>query len=86
MIKGLTGADGVFVENGNNSLPYHYPNQGDNFSGVLRLNGTDIQYYNNGTWTNLPTSYATVRIDSNIDKLRQVAAGRREQAFKELDQ
>ena len=41
MIKGLMGSDGVFVENGNNSLPYHSPQQGDSFSGVLRLNGTD---------------------------------------------
>ena len=66
MIKGLMGSEGVFVDNGNNSLPYHTPQMGDNFSGVLRLNGTDIQYYNNGTWINLPTSYATVRMDSSI--------------------
>jgi len=66
MIKGLMGSEGVFVDSGNNSLPYHSPNQGDSFSGVLRLNGTDIQYYNNGMWTNLPTSYATVRMDSSV--------------------
>ena len=66
MIKGLMGSDGVFVESGNNALPYHSPQQGDSFSGVLRLNGSDIQYYNNGNWTNLPTSYATVRMDSSI--------------------
>ena len=66
MIKGLMGSDGVFVENGNTSLPYHSPQQGDSFSGVLRLNGSDIQYYNNGIWTTLPTSYATVRMDSSI--------------------
>lgn len=66
MIKGLMGSEGVFVDGGNNSLPYHSPQQGDSFSGVLRLNGTDIQYYNNGMWTNLPTSYATVRMDSSV--------------------
>jgi len=60
------GSDGVFVEGGNTSLPYHSPQQGDSFSGVLRLNGSDIQYYNNGVWTNLPTSYATVRMDASI--------------------
>lgn len=60
------GSEGVFVDGGNNSLPYHSPQQGDSFSGVLRLNGTDIQYYNNGMWTNLPTSYATVRMDSSV--------------------
>jgi len=47
-------------------LPYHSPSSGDSFSGVLRLNGTDIQYFSSGAWVNLPTSYATVRMDSNI--------------------
>jgi hypothetical protein len=66
MIKGLMGSDGLFVEGGNTSLPYHSPSSGDSFSGVLRLNGTDIQYFSSGAWVNLPTSYATVRMDSNI--------------------
>ena len=66
MIKGLMGADGVIVEGGNTALPYHSPQQGDSFSGVLRLNGADIQYYSSGTWVNLPSSYATVRMDNNI--------------------
>jgi len=66
MIKGLMGSDGLFVDSGNNALPYHSPNQGDSFSGVLRLSGTDIQYYSSGSWINLPTSYATIRMDSNI--------------------
>jgi hypothetical protein len=66
MIKGLMGSDGVFVEGGNTSLPYHSPSSGDSFSGVLRLNGTDIQYFSSGAWVNLPTIYATVRMDSNI--------------------
>ena len=60
------GSDGVIVDGGNNSLPYHSPNSNDSFSGVLRINGTDIQYYSNGAWNNLPTSYATVRMDSSI--------------------
>ena len=66
MIKGLMGSDWVFVEGGNTSLPYHSPSSGDSFSGVLRLNGTDIQYFSSGAWVNLPTIYATVRMDSNI--------------------
>jgi len=85
MIKGLTGADGVFVENGNNSLPYHSPSQGDSFSGVLRLNGTDIQYYSNGTWINLPTSYATVRMDSSITSWVREKQAREQEQKKELE-
>jgi hypothetical protein len=85
MIKGLMGADGVFVENGNNSLPYHSPSQGDSFSGVLRLNGTDIQYYSNGTWVNLPTSYATVRMDSSITSWVRDKQAREQEQKKELE-
>ena len=85
MIKGLTGADGVFVEGGNTSLPYHSPSQGDSFSGVLRLNGTDIQYYSNGTWINLPTSYATVRMDSSITSWVRDKQAREQEQKKELE-
>jgi len=85
MIKGLTGADGVFVENGNNSLPYHSPSQSDSFSGVLRLNGTDIQYYSNGSWINLPTSYATVRMDSSITSWVREKQSREQEQKKELE-
>ena len=85
MIKGLMGADGVFVENGNNSLPYHSPSQGDSFSGVLRLNGTDIQYYSNGNWINLPTSYATVRMDSSINSWVREKQAREQEQKKELE-
>lgn len=66
MIKSIIGCDGVFVDGGSNSLPYHTPSQSDSFSGVLRINGSDIQYYSNGSWMNLPTSHATIRMDSNI--------------------
>jgi len=85
MIKGLMGSDGVFVENGNNSLPYHSPSQGDSFSGVLRLNGTDIQYYSNGTWINLPTSYATVRMDSSITNWVREKQAKEAEQKKELE-
>ena len=81
MIKGIIGSDGVIVDNGNTSLPYHSPQQGDGFSGVLRLNGTDLQYYSSGAWINLPTSYATVRMDASVtswvrDKQAQEASER----------
>ena len=85
MIKGLMGADGVFVENGNNSLPYHSPQQGDSFSGVLRLNGTDIQYYNSGMWINLPTSYATVRMDASITAWVREKQTKEKEQQKELE-
>ena len=66
MIKGLMGQDGIFVDSGNTALPYHTPQQGDSFSGVIRLNGSDLQYYSSGVWVTLPTSYATVKMDASI--------------------
>jgi len=85
MIKGLMGSDGVFVDDGNNSLPYHSVNQGDSFSGLLRLNGIDIQYYNNGMWINLPTSYATVRMDSSIVNWVRDKQAKEQEQKKELE-
>jgi hypothetical protein len=85
MIKGLMGSDGVFVENGNNSLPYHSTNSSDSFSGVLRLNGTDIQFYNMGSWQTLPTSYATVRMDANIVNWVREKQAKEQEQKKELE-
>lgn len=91
MIKGLMGSSGVIVDSGNNSLPYHSPQQGDSFSGVLRINGSDIQYYSNGSWVNLPTSYATVRLDATTEgllswvRLKQTEEASRDQARRNLE-
>jgi len=85
MIKGIMGSEGVFVEGGNTSLPYHTPSSSDSFSGVLRLNGSDIQYYNNGMWTNLPTSYATVRMDSSVLNWVRDKQAKEQEQKKELE-
>jgi hypothetical protein len=71
MIKGLMGTNGVIVDSGNNSLPYVNQSSTDSFQGILRINGNDIQYYSNGAWVTLPTSYATVKLDSSTDSLLQ---------------
>jgi len=49
------------------------------------LNGTDIQYYSNGTWINLPTSYATVRMDSSINSWVREKQAREQEQKKELE-
>jgi len=85
MIKGLTGSDGVFVENSSSGWPYHSPNQGDSFSGVLRLSGNDIQYYSNGSWINLPSSYASIRMDSNITNWVRDKQAKEQEQKKELE-
>lgn len=67
MIKGITGGRGVVVDGGGTSLPYVNQNSSDSFSGLLRIWGTDLQYYQNGSWTTLQTSYATVGLDGSSD-------------------
>jgi hypothetical protein len=67
MIKGLQGGPGLFVDGGSTALPYVNQNSSDSFSGVMRIYGSDIQYYQNGAWVTLPTSYATVRMDGSTE-------------------
>ena len=69
MIKGLMGSQGVEVDGGNTSLPYVNQNDSNTFQGIMRIRGNDIQYYDNGCWNNLATSYATVRLDPNTESL-----------------
>jgi len=71
MIKGLQGSQGVIVDGGNMSLPYINPNDSNSFQGLMRIRGTDIQYYDNGVWNLLPSSYATIRLDGSADNLLQ---------------
>jgi hypothetical protein len=38
---------------------------------MLRLRGSEIQYYDRGAWNTLSTSYATVRLDQSVETLLQ---------------
>ena len=83
MIKGLMGADGVFVDGGNTSLPYINQNNNNPMQGMIRISGSDLQAFDGTTWIMLPSSYATVRMDSGIvnwvrDKQTKEAEQKRE--------
>jgi len=71
MIKGLMGASGIMVEGGNTSLPWTSSQDSDSYQGMLRLRGSEIQYYDRGVWNTLSTSYATVRLDPSTENLLQ---------------
>ena len=64
MIKGIMGASGLVVDGGNTALPYVSQNDANTFQGLMRIRGSDIQYYENGTWNTLYSSYATVKLDA----------------------
>ena len=83
MIKGLMGSTGIVVDSGNNSVPYVNLNSSDSFSGVMRINGNDIQYYNMGSWQTLPTSYATVRLDAGTESLLSWVRMKQAEDFKQ---
>lgn len=96
MIKGITGGNGLIVEGGATSLPWTTNNSNDSFQGMLRINSGNIEYYQNGSWMNLPSSYATVKLDPSAEsalnwvKARQAEEGsklanrmRKEQRAKE---
>jgi hypothetical protein len=68
MIKGLMGGRGVVVD-GNTTLPWTSQNANDSFSGLVRINGGEFQYYSNGTWQSLPSSYATVNLDASTESI-----------------
>jgi hypothetical protein len=66
MIKGITGSDGVFVENGNTSMPYINQNNSNPLQGMIRIFGSELQTFDGTAWITLPSSYATVRMDPTI--------------------
>lgn len=68
MITGISGGSGIAVDSGGTSLPY-ISNSADNFSGLIRVNGGGLQYYDNGCWNSFPTSRANVRLDGSVESL-----------------
>lgn len=63
------GGNGVIVDSGNVSLPYVNQNDSNSFQGLMRIRGTDVQYFESGMWNILPTSYATVKLDAGVESL-----------------
>lgn len=85
MISGIAGSQGVVVDAGHTSLPY-VNTQGSQFTydGMIRINGTALQYYNTGCWNNLPVSYATVKLDQETQDLLQWARAQRTMSLNRL--
>jgi len=66
MIKGLQGISGVTVSADNTALPYVGPNISNPMTGMLRINGTEMEVFNGSSWLHLSTSYATVGLDQDV--------------------
>ena len=84
MIKGLLGTCGVTVSGGNTALPYVAPNANNPMTGMLRINGTEIEVFNGNSWQQLSTSYATVSVDQELLDVIQWARTQRTMAMNRL--
>jgi hypothetical protein len=82
MIKGLQGITGITVSGGSTSMPYVQMSNGNMsnpMQGMLRINGTDMEVFNNNTWQMLSTSYATVSLDQDTLDTVQWARKKRDE-------
>jgi hypothetical protein len=77
MIKGLQGISGITVGAGNTSLPYVGPNSSNPMTGMLRINGTEMEVFNGSNWQVIYTSYATVGLDQEVLDIIQWARKKR---------
>jgi hypothetical protein len=79
MIKGLQGITGITVSGGNTALPYVGPNSNNPMTGMIRINGTEMEVFNGSGWQMLSTSYATVGLDQNVLDIVQWARKKRDE-------
>lgn len=87
MIKGIMGGQGVVVSGGNTSVPYvnmsnNFNGNGNPMTGMMRINGTDIQVFDGSTWMNLSSSYATVELNGDTQSILQWAREQRDKQYK----
>ncbi len=85
MIKGLHGLAGVEVMAGNMSLPFINQSNSNTFQGLIRISGTDLQYFDNGTWNMLPSSYASVGLNPQTLDLLKWCEAQRTMAFNRIN-
>ena len=79
MIKGLQGGNGVIVDNGNTSLQYVNQDTNNPLQGMVRVWGSDLQVFSNGSWSLMASSYATVRLDPETASLLEWARKKKEE-------
>lgn len=72
------GNQGVIVSGGNTVLPYVNQNPSNPLTGMLRINGTEMEVFTGNGWQMLSTSYATVSLDQDTQDLVQWARTQRQ--------
>jgi len=69
MIKGLQGSKYITVLGGNTSVPYVNQNSNNPMQGVIRVWGSDMQVFDGTGWMTISTSYATVEVDHDTQRM-----------------
>jgi hypothetical protein len=82
MIKGLTSGTGINVQGGLTSFPYVPMNSNNPISGMLRVNGQDMQVFDGSSWITLGASYATVELNGETQAILQWAREQRDKQQK----
>jgi hypothetical protein len=84
MIKGIMGSQGVVVSGGNTVLPYVGQNPSNPLTGMIRVNGTEMEVFTGANWQILSTSYATVTLDQETQDLLMWAKAQRTMSMNRL--
>jgi hypothetical protein len=78
MIKGIAQIGRyTYVQGGNANLPYVSPNSNIPFTGVMRMNGTDVEVFNGSSWVMINSSYASVGLTPEAEALLDWAKQKR---------
>ena len=63
MIKSISSGNGIQVDSGYSSLPYINQNPNNPMTGMLRINGSDMQVFDGGSWINIGGAYPSVSLN-----------------------
>jgi hypothetical protein len=67
------GSRGITVNGGNTNLPYIISNVNNPATGMIRINGSDLQVFDGTSWLAMNTSYATAELDTETQMLLEWA-------------
>ena len=82
MLKGINGSGHVIVNNNYSSMPYVSPNSNNPATGMIRLNGNNMEVFDGSTWLQLSGSYPTVELDQIAQSSIQWAVKKMEEERK----
>ena len=63
MITNLVGGAGINIPSVTSTLPYITPNNNSPMQGMLRICGTELQVFDGVAWRQVPSGYATVKLN-----------------------